>query len=407
MVRPRDHPGGAVRHHRAPRRPRAPARPRRRPTPPCALCWLGDGRLVVATLDFGSSSARPATGSPGGRSCLTQRLLDTPPQPPGPPDAGYVLTDMSTFWSWHAEHVAASPGEPGRSASSSPGRPWCGPTSRSPDGSRCRPRNPRPPEPWSARSRASVPHDRRPTDPRRRDAGRRPAGSLVDSPGERRPPDRPERQDLAARGRPRAGRRVPQGDRAVRGARAQPRAHPHLPAHTARALERPRRRPRRRAGRRHPAHLQPLRRPARAARRRRRDDGALRPAAPGEAPVHGLVLVSTDRPVLEEVLRAKRIQGMLGNRIDDDTVVVHASERGNLKQALLKLGWPAEDFAGYVDGEAHAIELDQTGVDAARLPARGGPSRSGTAARAWWCCRAAPARPWSAPPRWPRPRRPR
>jgi DNA excision repair protein ERCC-3 len=78
-------------------------------------------------------------------------------------------------------------------------------------------------------------------------------------------------------------------------------------------------------------------------------------------PVHGLVLVSTDRPVLEEVLRAKRIQGMLGERLDDDSVVVHASERGNLKQALLKLGWPAEDFAGYVDGEAHPIELALTG----------------------------------------------
>ena len=39
---------------------------------------------------------------------------------------------------------------------------------------------------------------------------------------------------------------------------------------------------------------------------------------------------------------------------------MHASERGNLKQALLKLGWPAEDFAGYVDGEAHPIALDET-----------------------------------------------
>ena len=77
-------------------------------------------------------------------------------------------------------------------------------------------------------------------------------------------------------------------------------------------------------------------------------------------PVHGLVLVSTDRPVLEEVLRAKKIAGLLGERIDDDTVVVHPSERGNLKQALLKLGWPAEDFAGYVDGEAHPIELDES-----------------------------------------------
>ena len=76
-------------------------------------------------------------------------------------------------------------------------------------------------------------------------------------------------------------------------------------------------------------------------------------------PTHGLTLATTDRPVLEEVLRAKKVQGMLGERVDPDTVVVHASERGNLKQALLKIGWPAEDYAGYVDGEAHPIDLDE------------------------------------------------
>ena len=78
-------------------------------------------------------------------------------------------------------------------------------------------------------------------------------------------------------------------------------------------------------------------------------------------PVHGLVLSSTDRPVLEEVLRAKKVAPMLGTRIDDATVFVHPSERGNLKQVLLKLGWPAEDYAGYVDGEAHAIALVEDG----------------------------------------------
>ena len=78
-------------------------------------------------------------------------------------------------------------------------------------------------------------------------------------------------------------------------------------------------------------------------------------------PVHGLVLSSTDRPVLEEVLRAKKVAPMLGTRIDDATVLVHPSERGNLKQVLLKLGWPAEDYAGYVDGEAHAIALVEDG----------------------------------------------
>jgi DNA excision repair protein ERCC-3 len=76
-------------------------------------------------------------------------------------------------------------------------------------------------------------------------------------------------------------------------------------------------------------------------------------------PQHGLVLSCTDRPVLEEVLRSKRVRPMLGEQVDDDTVIVHPSERGNVKQALVKLGWPAEDFAGYLDGERHAMALDQ------------------------------------------------
>src|SRR3954467_13725400 len=74
-------------------------------------------------------------------------------------------------------------------------------------------------------------------------------------------------------------------------------------------------------------------------------------------PVHGLVLASTDRAVLEEVVRSKKIAPLIGARVDPDTVVVHPSERGHIKQVLLKLGWPAEDLAGYVDGEAHAIDL--------------------------------------------------
>ncbi|MGW7534505.1 DNA repair helicase XPB [Amycolatopsis sp. NPDC054798] len=74
-------------------------------------------------------------------------------------------------------------------------------------------------------------------------------------------------------------------------------------------------------------------------------------------PAHGLVMTTTDRAVLEEVSRNKKISPMLGSRIDDDTVIVHPSERGRLKQALLKVGWPAEDLAGYVDGEAHPIDL--------------------------------------------------
>jgi len=78
-------------------------------------------------------------------------------------------------------------------------------------------------------------------------------------------------------------------------------------------------------------------------------------------PAHGLVLSTTDRPVLEEVLRSKKVAPLVGARIDDDTVLVHPSERGHLKQVLLTLGWPAEDLAGYVDGEQHPIELAEDG----------------------------------------------
>ena len=78
-------------------------------------------------------------------------------------------------------------------------------------------------------------------------------------------------------------------------------------------------------------------------------------------PVHGLILVTTDTAVLEEVIRAKKIAPLLGARIDAQTVAVHPSQRGHIKQSLLRLGWPAEDFAGYVDGQHHEIELVQNG----------------------------------------------
>ena len=78
-------------------------------------------------------------------------------------------------------------------------------------------------------------------------------------------------------------------------------------------------------------------------------------------PVHGLILVTTDTAVLEEVIRSKKIAPLLGVRIDSQTISVHASQRGHIKQSLLRLGWPAEDFAGYVDGQHHEIDLVEDG----------------------------------------------
>ncbi len=80
-------------------------------------------------------------------------------------------------------------------------------------------------------------------------------------------------------------------------------------------------------------------------------------------PAHGLVLVGHDNAVLTEVTRHRKTAAMLGERVDETTIAVHPSERGRLKQALLAIGWPADDLAGYVDGEQHPIALREQGWD--------------------------------------------
>ncbi|MBA2283568.1 MAG: DEAD/DEAH box helicase [Acidimicrobiia bacterium] len=84
-------------------------------------------------------------------------------------------------------------------------------------------------------------------------------------------------------------------------------------------------------------------------------DGTGGPGAPG-----GLELRATfadDVAVLEEVLRAKGVAELVGERIGTQVVRVPGEHRGRLKQALLKAGWPADDLAGHVEGEPHPIEL--------------------------------------------------
>ncbi|MFC4242258.1 DNA repair helicase XPB [Gryllotalpicola reticulitermitis] len=74
-----------------------------------------------------------------------------------------------------------------------------------------------------------------------------------------------------------------------------------------------------------------------------------------------LILKSSDRAVLTEVASAKRIAPLLPRRVDDDTYAVEAWARGALKQELVKLGWPAEDLAGYTPGTPHPIDLEENG----------------------------------------------
>jgi DNA excision repair protein ERCC-3 len=74
-----------------------------------------------------------------------------------------------------------------------------------------------------------------------------------------------------------------------------------------------------------------------------------------------LILHATDLAVLTQVAANKRIQPLLIDHPAPETYVVDAWARGQIKQELLKIGWPAEDLAGYTPGTPHEIELDEDG----------------------------------------------
>ena len=69
-------------------------------------------------------------------------------------------------------------------------------------------------------------------------------------------------------------------------------------------------------------------------------------------PLFGLTLRSHDAAVLAEIRRNKQVGPILGDTVGPDLIRIQAADRGRLKQALIKVGWPADDQAGYVDGAA-------------------------------------------------------
>src|SRR5947209_12824879 len=73
-----------------------------------------------------------------------------------------------------------------------------------------------------------------------------------------------------------------------------------------------------------------------------------------------LRLVTQDRTLLEELARQKGVRDYLGERIDATSFAIDDAFRGVLKQALIGVGYPAEDLAGYTEGESLRIGLRTT-----------------------------------------------
>ena len=72
----------------------------------------------------------------------------------------------------------------------------------------------------------------------------------------------------------------------------------------------------------------------------------------------GELLLTTDDPILMlEVSRQRKVSQFIVEQIDARTARVNPALRGHVKKALVDVGFPAQDLAGYVDGAPLALEL--------------------------------------------------
>ena len=70
-----------------------------------------------------------------------------------------------------------------------------------------------------------------------------------------------------------------------------------------------------------------------------------------------LLLTSSDTALIAEILHHKRTLPFLQRQVDAHTLQVNAARRGHIKQALIHIGFPAEDLAGYTDGSPLPMKL--------------------------------------------------
>lgn len=70
-----------------------------------------------------------------------------------------------------------------------------------------------------------------------------------------------------------------------------------------------------------------------------------------------LILRTQDSILITEIEHNKKIQPYILEKLDAQTLAVDPDMRGHIKHALLKVGFPVEDLAGYVDGAFLDVQL--------------------------------------------------
>ncbi len=79
-----------------------------------------------------------------------------------------------------------------------------------------------------------------------------------------------------------------------------------------------------------------------------------------KSPQQDLILESDDPLLLSELLYNKAMQEFVLEKLDSRRVKVNTQFRGHLKSVLVKLGFPAEDLAGYIEGAPLHFDLRKT-----------------------------------------------
>lgn len=77
-----------------------------------------------------------------------------------------------------------------------------------------------------------------------------------------------------------------------------------------------------------------------------------------------LLLASEDELLLTEIERQRELAGVVAQRVSPHAILVDPAQRGQVKQRLVRLGWPVDDLAGYTPGAPLDVAL--------RTPARSG-----------------------------------
>jgi DNA excision repair protein ERCC-3 len=75
-----------------------------------------------------------------------------------------------------------------------------------------------------------------------------------------------------------------------------------------------------------------------------------------------MLLISEDAALMEEISRHKLFQPLTKARLSKTTFEIDPGQRGHVKRILLQIGYPAEDLAGYVEGEHLNIEMREIGA---------------------------------------------